>query len=137
VYRSVIPAGACVLELCASHSSHLPAELAPRLLVGQGMNAQELAANTSLHEWFVQVRCRGVCTPPGPACVCATLALLRCCCFCLPLPLQDLNLLPELDEQLDASFDAVLCVNGLQYLTQPETVLAEVRVRGMCGWSPP
>ncbi|WIA34988.1 hypothetical protein OEZ86_013268 [Tetradesmus obliquus] len=38
---------------------------------------------------------------------------------------QDLNAQPLLLEQLDASFDAVLCVNGLQYLTQPELVLTE------------
>lgn len=41
--------------------------------------------------------------------------------------LQDLNLQPLLHEQLDSSYDVVLCVNGIQYLTQPETVLAEVR----------
>eukprot|EP00775_Hariotina_reticulata_P008339 gene8339-8524_t len=38
---------------------------------------------------------------------------------------QDLNQQPLLSEQLDNSYDAVLCVNGIQYLTQPETVLAE------------
>uniref|UniRef100_A0A383VHU0 Methyltransferase type 11 domain-containing protein n=1 Tax=Tetradesmus obliquus TaxID=3088 RepID=A0A383VHU0_TETOB len=38
---------------------------------------------------------------------------------------QDLNAQPLLLEQLDASYDAVLCVNGLQYLTQPELVLTE------------
>lgn len=40
--------------------------------------------------------------------------------------LQDLNLQPQLLEQLDSSYHAVLCVNGIQYLTQPETVFAEV-----------
>lgn len=39
---------------------------------------------------------------------------------------QDLNLQPQLHEELDASYDVVLCVNGIQYLTQPETVLCEV-----------
>lgn len=45
------------------------------------------------------------------------------------LCLQDLNLQPLLLEQLDSSYDVVLCVNGIQYLTQPETVIAEVRTR--------
>lgn len=44
------------------------------------------------------------------------------CVWCV----QDLNLQPQLLEQLDSSYHAVLCVNGIQYLTQPETVLAEV-----------
>jgi hypothetical protein len=50
--------------------------------------------------------------------------------------LQDLNLQPLLLEQLDAGYDVVLCVNGIQYLTQVETVIAEVRagtVTVMCG----
>jgi hypothetical protein len=38
-----------------------------------------------------------------------------------------LNLQPLLLEQLDESYDVVLCVNGIQYLTQVETVVAEVR----------
>lgn len=38
---------------------------------------------------------------------------------------QDLNAQPLLLEQVDASYDAVLFVNGLQYLTQPELVLTE------------
>ena len=42
---------------------------------------------------------------------------------------QDLNAQPLLLEQLDASYDAVLCVNGLQYLSQPELVLTEVGLR--------
>lgn len=45
----------------------------------------------------------------------------------LLLPLQDLNQQPLLMEQLDSSYDAVLCVNGIQYLTQPEMVLTEAR----------
>jgi hypothetical protein len=48
----------------------------------------------------------------------------RLCCA-----VQDLNGQPLLLEQLDASYDAVLCVNGLQYLTQPEAVLTEVILR--------
>jgi 2-polyprenyl-3-methyl-5-hydroxy-6-metoxy-1,4-benzoquinol methylase len=43
---------------------------------------------------------------------------------------QDMNLQPLLMEELDASYDVVLCVNGIQYLTQPEAVLNEVR------WAP-
>jgi hypothetical protein len=52
------------------------------------------------------------------------------CAWCsaplLAAALQDLNAQPLLREQLDASYDAVLCVNGAQYLTQLETVMAEV-----------
>jgi hypothetical protein len=46
-----------VLELCASAHSHLPNTLqGPRLMVGQGMNSNEMAANPSLHQHFLQVR---------------------------------------------------------------------------------
>jgi hypothetical protein len=47
--------------------------------------------------------------------------------LCLCCPVQDLNAQPLLLEQVDAAYDAVLCINGLQYLTQPEAVLTEVR----------
>lgn len=40
---------------------------------------------------------------------------------------QDLNEQWKLEGQDDGAYDAVLCVNGLQYLTQPEAVLSEVR----------
>lgn len=55
-----------------------------------------------------------------------TLPLLLLSRLHLLVRVQDLNAQPLLLEQLDASFDAVLCVNGLQYLTQPELVLTEV-----------
>jgi hypothetical protein len=41
--------------LCASRYSHLPDGFVQRLVVGQGMNSSELAANPSLHQHFVQV----------------------------------------------------------------------------------
>lgn len=41
---------------------------------------------------------------------------------------QDLNRQPRLGGLADASLDAVLCACGVQYLTQPEAVLAEVGV---------
>jgi len=55
LYSIIIPQGSCVLELCASRYSHLPDSVHINLLVGQGMNSQELAANPSLHQHFVQV----------------------------------------------------------------------------------
>lgn len=55
VYRSLLPPGAAVLELCASRHSHLPSGLALARLVGQGMNQTELAQNRHLTQSFVQV----------------------------------------------------------------------------------
>lgn len=45
---------------------------------------------------------------------------------------QDLNEQPhsKLKGQVDGVYDAVLCINGVQYLTQPEAVLSEVRGSG-------
>lgn len=63
VYRNTLPEGAAVLELCASRYSHLPEGLKLCSMIGQGMNEQELAANTELTEWFVQVSCcKGQCS---------------------------------------------------------------------------
>jgi hypothetical protein len=59
VYRGLLRPGAAVLELCASRHSHLPGELRLARVVGQGMNAQELADNADLSQWWVQVSGRG------------------------------------------------------------------------------
>ncbi len=62
-YRDVIPQGARVLDLMSSWVSHLPPEQVYAEVVGQGMNAEELAANPRLDRWFVQDLNRGVALP--------------------------------------------------------------------------
>lgn len=52
--RELIPPDATILDLMSSWKSHLPPEIAPRRVVGLGMNAVELAANEQLDEWVVQ-----------------------------------------------------------------------------------
>lgn len=52
--RELIPPDATILDLMSSWKSHLPPEIAPRRVVGLGMNAVELAANDQLDEWVVQ-----------------------------------------------------------------------------------
>lgn len=56
VYAQILHPTPCVLELCASAHSHLPPNVRPRLMVGQGMNSVELGANPALHQNFVQVK---------------------------------------------------------------------------------
>ena len=53
-YRSVLPAGGVLFDLMSSWVSHLPPEIQYALVIGQGMNAAELAANPRLSQWFVQ-----------------------------------------------------------------------------------
>jgi SAM-dependent methyltransferase len=53
-YRQRVPPGARVLDLMSSWVSHLPPEHDYPVVVGHGMNAQELAANPRLTRWFVQ-----------------------------------------------------------------------------------
>lgn len=53
-YGDVIPQGARVLDLMSSWISHLPSDRVYSEVVGQGMNAEELAANVRLDRWFVQ-----------------------------------------------------------------------------------
>lgn len=91
LYARLLRPGARVLDLMASHDSHLPA--APDLeLYGLGLNNEELAANPRLAARLVQ-------------------------------DLNACHLLPW----ADASFDAVVCTASIEYLAQPQAVLAEVR----------
>jgi hypothetical protein len=53
-YRAKLEPGSVVLDLMSSWVSHLPSDLPLAELVGHGMNAEELAANPRLTEWFVQ-----------------------------------------------------------------------------------
>ena len=54
LYRDTLPAGGTILDLMSSWISHLPADVAYGHVTGHGMNADELAANERLDEWFVQ-----------------------------------------------------------------------------------
>jgi SAM-dependent methyltransferase len=53
-YRTVLPARGVLLDLMSSWVSHLPPEVEYAEVIGQGMNAAELAANPRLGRWFVQ-----------------------------------------------------------------------------------
>ncbi len=53
-YARILPHDATVLDLMSSWVSHLPPDLPTRAVIGQGMNAEELAANPRLDRWFVQ-----------------------------------------------------------------------------------
>jgi SAM-dependent methyltransferase len=90
LYQRLIPADADVLDLMASHDSHLQL-CSPRSLHILGMNQEELNANQA-----------------------ATARVV-----------QDLNRQHALPFA-DASLDAVVCTASVEYLTQPQAVLAEV-----------
>ncbi len=53
-YRGQLPNGGVILDLMSSWVSHLPPEAAYSVVIGHGMNAEELAANPRLTRWFVQ-----------------------------------------------------------------------------------
>src|SRR5438128_7998134 len=53
-YRTVLPADGVLLDLMSSWVSHLPPEIEYSEIIGNGMNATELAANKRLARWFVQ-----------------------------------------------------------------------------------
>lgn len=52
-FGETLPREAALLDLMSSWRSHLPAELAPRRVVGLGMNAEEMADNPDLDEHVV------------------------------------------------------------------------------------
>src|SRR5262245_18915075 len=54
LYREYFPAGGAILDLMSSWISHLPHDVSYRRVVGLGLNAEELAANTRLDAWIVQ-----------------------------------------------------------------------------------
>ena len=53
-YRLTLPIGGVVLDLMSSWVSHLPPDMSFAEVIGQGMNAAELGANTRLDRSFVQ-----------------------------------------------------------------------------------
>jgi SAM-dependent methyltransferase len=53
VFRRHVPANARVLDLMSSYRSHLPPEVSYREVVGLGMNAEEMHANTQLSTFVV------------------------------------------------------------------------------------
>ncbi len=54
LYRERIPKGGKVLDLCSSWVSHLPPEIEYSAVVGHGLNAEELARNERLSQFFVR-----------------------------------------------------------------------------------
>ena len=54
VYRERLPPDGAVLDLMSSWVSHLPDDVSYGLVIGHGMNEEELAANPRLSRWFVQ-----------------------------------------------------------------------------------
>jgi SAM-dependent methyltransferase len=54
LYRDILPPGGTILDLMGSWISHLPDDVAFAHVTGHGMNAEELAANPRLDDWFVQ-----------------------------------------------------------------------------------
>lgn len=49
VYRKYIPANGAVLDLMSSWVSHLPTDVTYSMVVGHGMNAQEVSKEALLH----------------------------------------------------------------------------------------
>lgn len=54
LYRELFPASGVILDLMSSWISHLPRDAAYAEVIGHGMNAAELAANSQLTRAFVQ-----------------------------------------------------------------------------------
>jgi SAM-dependent methyltransferase len=52
-FGALLPKNAVLLDLMSSWRSHLPPQLAPRRVVGLGMNAEEMADNPALTEYVV------------------------------------------------------------------------------------
>jgi SAM-dependent methyltransferase len=52
-FEALLPKNAVLLDLMSSWRSHLPPQIAPRRVVGLGMNAEEMADNPALTEYIV------------------------------------------------------------------------------------
>lgn len=53
-YGTILPQGGVLLDLMSSWRSHYPDDLMPARVYAQGMNAEEMADNPQLDEYFVQ-----------------------------------------------------------------------------------
>ena len=86
VYRQYIPANGVVLDLMSSWVSHLPKEASYSLVVGHGMNAQEVLAPATVRlpkrrlflrvtwlqhvlELKIKLPCAGFCKQPSMFCI--------------------------------------------------------------------
>ncbi len=65
IYRSLLPAHACVLDLMSGWRSHLPVDLPLARVAGLGMNAAEMAANPQLSSYVVHDLNVDPCLPFG------------------------------------------------------------------------
>jgi SAM-dependent methyltransferase len=97
LYGDLIPDGSVVLDMMSSHVSHLPPDKKFSRVDVHGMNRDELQANEA------RIATDGKCF------------------------VRDLNANPNFLGMCDSGeYDAVLCCVGIQYLEEPERVLAEV-----------
>jgi SAM-dependent methyltransferase len=69
LYREILPAGGVLLDLMSSWVSHLPSDVQYAAVIGHGMNAEELAANSRLTRRFVQNLNQDTALPLGDASV--------------------------------------------------------------------
>ena len=82
LYRRLLPPDGVVLDLMSSWVSHLPPDMRFAEVIGQGMNAVELARNPRLDRWFVQDLNADPVLPLGDrtidaACVCVGVQYLQ------------------------------------------------------------
>mgnify|MGYP002631519207 CR=1 FL=1 len=100
-------------------AAHLPPDVNYGRVAGVGMNARELEANEVLTE-FVQVEF--VLRPQRHL---SLSRVAHCSCCRCARSQADLNSSPKLAFD-DASFDAVLCVVSIDYLTKPLEIVNEM-----------
>lgn len=110
-YSGVIKASDAVLDFCSSWTSHLPDDLAPKTLIGYGLNATELQANEKLTSYHV----KDLNAPPA-----APNPTVPCVFDAVP----------------DQSVDVVICNLSVDYLARPLEVFRDVeRVLKPGGWA--
>ncbi|WP_036257234.1 methyltransferase domain-containing protein [Methylocapsa aurea] len=82
LYRELFPPGGVILDLMSSWISHLPRDAAYGEVIGHGMNAAELSANSQLSRFFVQNLNENPALPLGPdsvdaAAICVSVQYLQ------------------------------------------------------------
>jgi len=128
LYRERIPADAVILDVCASHISHLPEEVQYPIVTGHGMNAAELGRNPRLSSFFVRDFNK---EPDGWAAADCSYDAVLCCCsvqvgdtrtHSIATPRACLaTTTPQPSTQR-----FFYAPPPLQYLQQPERVFAEI-----------
>ncbi|MGE0386813.1 MAG: class I SAM-dependent methyltransferase [Gammaproteobacteria bacterium] len=123
-YRARLPPGGVILDLMSSWVSHLPPEIEFAEVIGQGMNAAELAANPRLTRWFVHNLNREPALPLDSGSVDAAL-----CCVSVQYLQRPVEVLAEIARVLRPGAPFIVSFSNRCFPTKAVAIWRALRMR--------